>query len=99
MRPGSLCKPHGTKEFEREAVCEILIGQIQKLGALGGPGIVYQYVDPPKTFGCEVDYALGGIGRAQIQSDGFRDSALAADFGDGLIKKLPVTGALTLPGR
>ncbi|MCU1337634.1 MAG: hypothetical protein JWO19_3215 [Bryobacterales bacterium] len=87
MGPSGARESHGTEEFEREAIGEIFVRQIQEVAAFGRARIVHHDVDAPKTLNGELHDALAGVGRAQVKSNRFRGSAGAADLGRGGIEQ------------
>jgi hypothetical protein len=88
--PGSPRQPHGTEEFEREAVGEIFIGEIDELTALGGAGVIHQDVNASELADREVDDTLAGFGLPQIESNCFRGSTGGADLGHSRVEQWQV---------
>jgi hypothetical protein len=75
VRPGSAGEPHGAKEFELEAVGEILVGEIEELAAFGGAALLTRMSIFPNRSTAKSATVLAGGTYSQVQGDGLRGSA------------------------
>ena len=93
MRPRGARQSHCPEEFEREAIGEIVVGEIHEFAALSGACIVHDDINLFESLDGEVHDALAGIRRPEIQREGFRCAPRGPDLGCGRVEQDLIAGS------
>ena len=88
MRPSRAAKAHCPKKLQSKAVIPVLIAQLQKITALGCPGIVDQNIYAPESLNGRRNNLRRSLGFAKV---GNMHEAFAANGGNCLMEQVSRT--------
>ena len=92
MRPRSARQPHGSEEFQGEAVGPIVIGERFELAAACGAGVIDHQVDVPGLLYREGREAGGGIRLPKIERQHLRRASGGFDHCADFVQRRRVAG-------